>query len=493
MADVVHDLPIALARLRWDATVVTPSYGAFHEQDGAEHLGTVTVPFRSRNEVVDVYEVPGNNDPVRNVVFEHPGFSPQGKGRIYCDDAANEPFATDANKFALFSAALAAWIADGDDLPDVLHLHDWHTGFYFLLREFDPRFARLRELRTVFSIHNLAYQGIRPFAGYESSLESWFPGLRIDLAQARDPRYPDCVNPMATAIRLADHVSTVSPTYAEEICRPSDHTQGFIGGEGLEADLQRVAAEGRLSGILNGCEYPRKRGRKPAWSSVVQMMSEQAEAWMDQGSHRDVHALAADRLAALPKRKPKHVMVSIGRLVAQKAALFLYRMPDGRTALEHLLHDLGPDNLLILLGIGDAELEREMFDFARHSHNLIFLRGYSETLAAPLYRSGDLFLMPSSFEPCGISQMLAMRVSVPCVVHGTGGLRDTVENRVTGFVFGGRTPFEQAVDFIGTVQQALEFRETEADEWQAMRKAAGAMRFDWRRSAQQTITEMYDV
>ena len=99
-----------------------------------------------------------------------------------------------------------------------------------------------------------------------------------------------------------------------------------------------------------------------------------------------------------------------------------------------------------------------------------------ETLAAPLYRTGDLFLMPSSFEPCGISQMLAMRVGVPCVVHGTGGLRDTVENRVTGFVFEGRTPFEQAIDFIGTVQQALEFIDTDADAWRAMRQTAAGVR-----------------
>ena len=93
-------------RLRWDATVVTPSYGVFHEQDGAVQCGSIAIPFRGKRETVDVYEVPGNNDPVRNVVFEHPGFSPQGKGRIYCDDVADEPFATDADKFALFSAAL---------------------------------------------------------------------------------------------------------------------------------------------------------------------------------------------------------------------------------------------------------------------------------------------------------------------------------------------------------------------------------------------------
>jgi len=493
VADVVHDLPIALTRARWAATVVTPSYGAFHRLDGAERLGSVTVPFRGRDEQVGVYDVPGNNGSVRNVVLEHEEFAPQGPGRIYCRDDDGSPFATDANKFALFGAALARWIVELEEQPDVVHLHDWHMGFYFVLREFDPRLDALRQLRTVFSIHNLAYQGVRPFAGDASSLESWYPGLRVDIATIRDRRYPDCVNPMAAAIRLADHVSTVSPTYAREICRPSDHAHGFFGGEGLESDLQAVATTGRLAGILNGCEYPRQRGRKPAWAKLLQMLQQQAEDWMENGTHRDIHALAAERIAALPKKRPRHVMVSIGRLVSQKASLFLHRMPDRRTALEHLLHDLGPQDLLILLGSGEPQLERQMFDVARHSSNLIFLRGYSETLADPLYRSGDLFLMPSSFEPCGISQMLAMRVGVPCVVHGVGGLRDTVENGVTGFVFDGHSPFDQAVNFIGTVQQALQYRASDAEGYKTMCQTAAARRFDWASSARQTIEELYDT
>ena len=214
MADVARDLPLALTRLGWSATVVTPAYGAFHRISGARRTGTATTRFRGVDETVEVYDVPGENAPVRNIVFEHPGFSPQGPGHVYCRDPDDTPFATDADKFALFSAALADWLLQTDALPTILHLQDWHTGFYFLLREYDARYAALRELRTVFTIHNLAYQGARPFAGHPSSLDAWFPGLPVEHDVVRDPRYADCINPMAAAIRLADRISTVSPTYA---------------------------------------------------------------------------------------------------------------------------------------------------------------------------------------------------------------------------------------------------------------------------------------
>ena len=109
--------------------------------------------------------------------------------------------------------------------------------------------------------------------------------------------------------------------------------------------------------------------------------------------------------------------------------------------------------MLILLGSGEAEYENRIADIAEHADNLLFLCGYSATLAEPLYRSGDLFLMPSSFEPCGISQMLAMRAAQPCVVHGVGGLRDTVEDGRSGFVFTGATPQEQASNFVAAVRR----------------------------------------
>ena len=334
VADVIHDLPLALTRKGWQSTIVTPAYGAFHELPGAERLGTVDVRFRGEILAVEVFEVPGNNEPVRNIVLEHPLFSPQGPGRVYCSDPPHEPFATDSAKFAFFGAALAAWIWALPKQPDVLHLHDWHTGFYLLLREYDPAFEELRGIHTAFTIHNLFYQGIRPFAGVESSLERWYPGLCVDIGKIRDPRYADCFNAMATAIRLSDVVSTVSPTYAREICLPSDPFHGFIGGEGLERDLRALAKQDRLVGILNGCEYPEKPGRRPAWASLVKLMREQVGEWLNQGNNNDIHELAAERIATLGSKRPEHVMVSIGRLVGQKVSLFLKAMPDGRSALE---------------------------------------------------------------------------------------------------------------------------------------------------------------
>ena len=471
--------------------MVTPSYDMFHKLAGATAIASIDVWFRGVEHEIDVYEVPGNNGDVRNIVFEHPFFSPQGPGKIYCSDLPHEPHATDASKFALFGAALATWLLGRDRLPDALHLQDWHLGFYFILRQFAAGFSELRDIRTVFTIHNLAYQGIRPYAGHESSLEAWFPGLHYDHDLIRDPRFLDCFNPMAAAIRLSDRVSTVSPTYAREICLPSDPAHGFIGGEGLEQDLQAVTIQGRLVGILNGCEYSQKRGRKPAWTRVVSMMREQVDAWQQQGNDAEIHELAAKRLAALPGKRPRNVLVSIGRLVDQKVRLLFQRMADGRLAVKHLLEELGEDNLLVLLGSGDPYYEQLMLDVAKDSPNLLFLRGYSEQLADPLYRSGDLFLMPSSFEPCGISQMLSMRAGVPCIVHGVGGLRDTVDDGVNGLVFDGTSPDEQASNFIVSVGRALAIRDKTPERWKQIRAAARAARFDWSRSAQQTIDELY--
>jgi starch synthase len=106
------------------------------------------------------------------------------------------------------------------------------------------------------------------------------------------------------------------------------------------------------------------------------------------------------------------VLTSIGRLVQQKVSLFLEDVAGGRSAIEQIVANLGARGVLFLLGSGEPALEQRMYDLAQRSPRLIFLRGYSETLAEPLYHAGDLFLMPSSFEPCGISQMLAMRLRI---------------------------------------------------------------------------------
>jgi starch synthase len=487
----VRDLPVALAKLGWQPTVATPSYGSLHRVDDARKIGSVQVGFGGAVETVDGWQVPGAAEGIDNLVFDHPLFAAHGAGRIYFGDEPERPFATDATKFALFCAAAAAWVAAADRKPDAVHLHDWHAAMYLLFSRFDPNYTTLADIPTVFTIHNLSYQGTRPLRGDESSLESWFPGLRPDIDAIVDPEHGNCINPMATAIRLADRVSTVSATYADEICRPSDPAAGFIGGEGLENLLGDVRDDGRLVGILNGCEYDLPMSRRPGWIRLLGKLEAQLHDWQQRDADNDAHMLARQRIASFPRRRPLHILTSIGRLVAQKATLLLLDAEDGHSPLQQLSETLGRSSVIIILGSGDPVFEQRMLQVAHRCPNVLFLNGYSELLSDPLYAAGDLFLMPSSFEPCGISQMLAMRSGQPCVVHGVGGLRDTVRHGETGFVFSGSTTREQADDFTATTLAALRQRADDPVGWKAICDEARAQRFSWELAATRTIGELY--
>ena len=493
VGDVVRDLPVALAKLGWSVTVGTPSYGSLHRVDGAERLGSLQVSYRGQEETVDTWLVPGSNTGVRNLVFDHPLFAADGDGVIYFGDDPERPFATDANKFALFCAAAAEWAADTSRKPDVVHLHDWHAAMFLLLTRYSERHAALSSIPTVFTVHNLSYQGTRPLRGDESSLEAWFPELHPDVGAIIDPSHDNCVNPMATAIRLADRVSTVSGTYADEICRPSDPATGFIGGEGLEDLLATARDEGRLIGILNGCEYDLSTTRRPGWMRLLGMCEAQLHAWQQRSPANEAHRLALQRISQFPRRRPLHVLTSIGRLVAQKASLLLLDAESGRSPLQRLSGHLGRSAVIVVIGSGEPVYEQRLLAVARDCPNILFLNGYSERLADPVYAAGDLFLMPSSFEPCGISQMLAMRAGQPCVVHGVGGLRDTVEHGVTGFVFGGDTTEKQAENFVAATLQALAWRSDDPAGWKTVCESARSQRFSWQICAERTVRELYGV
>jgi len=486
----VRDLPQALAGEGWQVRVATPSYGTLHRLTGAERLGTVAVPYRGAQQDVQVWRLVGESG-VENIVLHHALFEEQGAGRIYYGEDGDRPFATDANKFAFFCVAAAAWIQSLEQAPDVVHLHDWHAALFLPITRYLEEFAGLRGIRTVFTIHNLSYQGTRPLDGDESSLAAWFPQMNYDRDAMADPAHGHCINPMAVAIRLADRVSTVSENYAHEICQPSDRSTGFIGGEGLESLLRAAHDEGRLSGVLNGCFYGDSRGRRPGWQRILGMLEAQLHDWQIAAPANEAHNLALERLAAMPKRRPQHVVTSIGRLVAQKATLLLHSNDGSESPLERIANDLGRRAVIIILGSGEASFEARMLEVAKKLPNLIFLCGYSEVLADPLYHAGDLFLMPSSFEPCGISQMLAMRRGQPCVAHAVGGLSDTIDQDKTGFLFGGSTPDAQADAFVERTLTALALRSEDPVRWQEICIAAAAQRFDWARSAQQTINALY--
>ena len=491
VGDVIRDLPPALVARGVDVTVLIPEYGLFHDLAEARRLRGITVPFAGQDTEVNVLSLPSPYAGVEYIAFEHARFAPQGP-MIYNDDGHDRPFATDAGKFALFSACVARYVLSLDTAPDVVHLHDWHAALYLFLREFHPEFSPLSSIRSAFTIHNLALQGIRPLDGDESSLAAWFPDLPYDWDRVKDPRYSDCINPMAVGIRMADFVNTVSPSYAAEIVEANRPDQGFRGGEGLERDLRDAAAQGKLAGILNGTTYPERAYRRPSFSRLVARIQRDVERWLAAGRGRaDLHELASERLGALSSRRPMHLLTSIGRLTDQKAALFFETTSNGTAALDDVLSELGSDGLLVLLGSGDPALETELGNLSRKHDNFVFLCGYFDGIADALYTAGDLFLMPSSFEPCGISQMLAMRAGQPCVVHAVGGLRDTVHDGIDGFSFAGTTPTDQADAFVATVSRALRCKREQRSDWRRICSVASAARFSWDVAAAHYIETVY--
>lgn len=486
VGDVIRDLPVAMAKTGLNVRVVTPSYGMFHKVPGSTLYRRLKVRFAGRQYEAKIFKVPVDDSPVKYFAIEHPLLSPKGPGKVYVADEPGQPFAIDAAKFAFFNAAIAVWVNGNHAPPDVLHLHDWHTGLIPALRAFGSEDAALKKVRIAFTIHNLAYQGIRPLRGDKSSLGTWFPDLVEHEQELRDPRYEDCVNFMATAIRLADTVNTVSPSYALEILHPCNPETGFSGSEGLEQDLNTAFEEGRLVGILNGCTYPEEQAAPPGWDELLQLVahdpaivntSQPAKTWIE------------DRKG----KRPRHLMLSIGRVADQKVPLFLEPVKGHATALEAILASAGPESLFIMLGSGDKALEQRFVEIAKSHDNFLYLRGYVESLSGPLYSSADLFLMPSSFEPCGISQMLAMRVGCPCVVHAVGGLKDTVKDGVTGFAFEGGHPAEQAKNFVRSVQHAITIRQDNPEQWRRICNKAAGERFSWEVAAKAYWEGPYDL
>jgi len=500
VGDVLRDLPRALIREGMLVDVVVPSYGFLARLDDVELVGGITVKFSSQVYYVDVLclrakpdssdEDARTND---NYILHHPDFSAKGESVYYHDDDGR-PFASDANKFSFFSACVAQALLDGLlPRPDVLHCHDWHAAFVLMLIRFSIEFKSLRDIKSIYTIHNLAMQGIRPFDGDESSFHRWFPDLHYSVDNIADPRYLNCVNPMRAGIVLADLVHTVSPSYAREILQSSHHEVGIYGGDGLENDLKERTDRGELIGILNGCEYPKKkRTDRVSKETLISLMRSSNELWAAR-SHEltSAHWLAEKSIHYFENKASQFNLVSIGRLTEQKARVLHTLLDDGRTALEGVLDLIGDNGTFILLGSGNDELENFIAQTAAQHHNLIFLNGYSDELSAMLYRYGDLFLMPSSFEPCGISQMLAMRAGQPCLVNAVGGLKDTVKHEVNGFLFEGATIEAQAQALIDSLFYIKSLYEKDQGAWTKIIARARRARFSWDASAKQYVKKLY--
>ncbi len=488
MGDVVRDVPRQISAMGDKVHVVVPSYGRLHQ--GGTFKTHLNFPLRGTTYTADLYEVIPKKEfkNVHHYVIHHPEIEEGDIAHIYHNDPT-EPFYTDAIKYFIFCTAVAeALKKEAFGKLDVVHMHDWHSSLVLFLKKYHPSYSSLKKMRYVYSIHNLAIQGIRPFEDNYSSLSTWFPQIDYDEKALLDYRYRDCINLMAVGIRLADAVHTVSPSYKEDVLKPSSPPE-FIGGEGLETDLIKAENEGRLFGILNGCNYNNVRVADTGklYRNTVKALFR----WLQEESKKykaDFLAHTGEKVMEYVANHPKFIVSSVARLTEQKF-YFFKRSPE---AFEQLLQKLeAVGGIFMLLGTGAPEYEALFRDMSYAHRNFIFTNGQSEDLIDSIYLESDLYFMPSLFEPCGISQMLAMRNGNPCLVHHTGGLTDTVAHMKTGFAFDGDTYDEKIRNMLSSFDMALDVFQNDKKKWKQIQTAAKKKRFTWEKSVSKYYEQLY--
>jgi len=451
LADVAGALPKALRALGHDVRLMIPRYGSIRsDQFHFERMGKpIPVPVGPREEMVHMVTTTVDDLPVY-LLWDEKFFSP--RDRIY-------GFDDDPQRFTFFSRAVVASLPVMGWIPDIIHANDWHTAPVPTWMAYEGRYMReYRHIASVFTIHNIAYQGacgrlILTFA-------------RMEYVKHLDVEPAGQVNWMAQGIASADLVTTVSPQYARDILETE-------AGAGLSPLLRR--RQDRLVGILNGIDTDYWN---PATDPYLRQPYDLSRLRM-----RAVNKAALQQEARLPARPETPLIGMVTRLDAIKGIDLL------GPVLEQIL--LG-DVQFVLLGTGDPEYHRMMESLqARFPDKVrVFLR-FDEPLAHRIYAGCDLFLMPSRFEPCGLGQMIAMHYGAVPVVHKTGGLADTVldyherPDRATGFVFDAYTP-EACVD---ALERALRvYRDREA--WVAIQTRGMKADFSWKGSAQKYV-EVY--
>ncbi len=490
MGDVVRDVPRQISDKGDKVHVIVPSYSRLHI--GGMFKTKLNFRLRGIEYAAELYEVTPKKKfkNVHHYVIHHPEIEGGEIAKIYHDNPV-EPFFTDFVKYVIFCTAVAEAIKkESFGKLDIVHMHDWHSSLLLFLKTFHPEYRVLKKTRFVYSIHNLAIQGIRPFENNYASLKNWFPDIPYNEEGLMDYRYQDCINLMAVGIRYADAVHTVSPSYKEDVLLPSAPPE-FIGGEGLEKDLRKAENEGRLFGILNGSNYQniRKAEKNTIHRNIIKAIFE----WLQEESKKyKAHFLAhtGEKIVPFLVNPPSFIVSSVARLTEQKFYFFM-RSPE---ALVEILEKLEKQNgVFMLLGTGAPEYEELLRGISHEHKNFIFINGQSEDVIDSIYFESDLYFMPSLFEPCGISQMLAMRNGHPCLVHHTGGLKDTVEHMKTGFSFDGDTYDEKIKNMVGSFDTILDIYNNDKAAWKRIQENAKKMRFTWKKSVDEYYRSLYCI
>lgn len=449
LGDVVGALPRALRSLGHDVRVALPHYRLLDSQTerfAIRRLGTVRVPWassqamRTRRAPVSAAEVDG----VPHYLLGGPALAKDN--RVYGGSIDD-----DGPKYIFYSMAALALCREMDWQPDVIHAHDAHPGAaVYWLGTKGKRDSFWRRTASTLTIHNLPFQNnhARPYLA--------LAGLR----PSRHPRLPWWARDglMGLAIAYADQINAVSPGYAKEI-------MGREHGAGLESLLR--ARANRPIGILNGLDYAQWN---PATDPALNVRFD-----ADTLDDRTQNKLALLRECGLDAEARLPLIGVVSRLDQQKG------LDSAAAAIWKLLAEGAAQ--FILLGTGAPEIQAAFQPMAtafpeKASVNFRFDPG----LASRIYAGCDIFLMPSRYEPCGTSQMIAMRYGAVPLVRATGGLKDTVQHyrdgRGTGFVFSGRT----GAALLRALRRALAVY-GERDQWRGLQRRAMAERFTWDRAA----------
>ncbi len=447
LADVAYSLPRALNET-YDVDVIMPLYQFIdREAFGIEALGeTFDILMGERVYHVTLYICKYKNMTYRFV------YTPLLCDRAYLYGPPQGGYADNDIRFALFNHAMLEILKR--EPYDFVHLNDWQTALLPLLLKNEPKIA----VKSLFTIHNLAYQGI-----FEKKA---LDRLGID----KKYFHMDClefygqVNFMKAGIAFADRITTVSPTYAKEILTPEF-------GCGLEGFLQYHSA--KLTGIVNGID--------------TEQFSPSSDKMLVT-PYRDLRGKEANKSAFLKEIKMKEpqrpLIIFIGRFTWQKGLeIFIDALPD--MALMECN--------IVVLGDGEAQYHDALEALAKKHDNIYLESGYDEALSHRMYAASDFFLMPSLFEPCGLAQMIAMHYGSMPIVHSVGGLADTVHDHAAfdsqskkgyGIVFA--KPDQDA--FLDAVRKALQLYGRKTQYTQIV-KHNMQCDFSWRESGELYIKE----
>ncbi|HLE40104.1 MAG TPA: glycogen synthase GlgA [Nitrospirota bacterium] len=453
LADVAGSLPPALASLGHDVRVVMPRYQCVDpDRFKLKHIATFYVPLGSWKERGDILQGKmGGNVTVyfinKDIYYNRP--------HLYRTPHADYP--DNAERFTFFSRSIFELCRAVGFSPDIIHAHDWQTGLVpFYLKKVYRDNALFRNTKTVFTVHNLGYQGL-----------FWHWDLRLigagwDVFTPEGMEFWGKISFLKAGLVYSDLITTVSETYGKEIQTPKY-------GSGLNGVLAKRSVD--LSGIMNGIDYG-------VWNPARdEFIAQRYSASRPAGKSACKEALRK-RVGLPPSNAPLIGMVA--RLTEQKGLDILME------ALPKII-SLGAQ--IIIQGTGEERYHRSLTEAAgRYPNQMRVLLRFEEALARSIYAGSDLFLMPSRYEPCGLGQMIALRYGSVPLVRKTGGLADTVESynsktgQGTGFVFNEYSPLA----LIAALRRALAvYRNRE--KWTSLMRAGMKQDFSWARSAKEYV------